>query len=191
MPVVGEYHAFFWKGRANQAQAANVHQWQYPHWQSTVTLMMAGFWLDLGPLMRWVRRCGRYLRTIWRLQPWTLSGEQMAVLDHTLAVVTGPAFPLAQAQVRTCAHLANFSRPEEWLEFGRALKSNHGQAQNVWRHYWAVRAVQQAQDIRTADAHLAVELAYHGYAATAKDTAQIVTNRAVQHIDHDKQWVRR
>ena len=192
MPVIGEFHGFFWKSKAGAPPVvAQRSPWMYPQWQSVVNTMSMAIWwvpIEWTPLKRWLVRCWSLIATLWRVQPWTQTGEQLAVMNRVIGLVGDPAFLSARAQVRACAQLASFQQPAEWLEFGRALKGDKGQAQNVFRHLWAVRELQKVAPVPNHDAHLLIELAYHGFQVTGRDHAQHVKHKK-QHVEQVKQWV--
>ena len=201
MPTIGPFHRFYWRARANTPPpAGTAPNWSYPRWQSVprgaVTLSMAiwGVPFDvLGPLwaqLRWYLRLARRLWN-WRapanqaqLETWIarleeLDAEQIAVLDRVLASVTGPCWDQARAAVRVCATTPKFHQMDQWIDYGRAIKANPGQAQNVYRHLKVVQELRGLADdvggLSNPDAHLLAELAYQGMAAIG---------RARRHIDH-------
>jgi hypothetical protein len=140
----------------------------------------------------WIRRLvwsWRTARGVWRWRVWAdqsaarlgqpgrfddLTIEQLAVLERVLGVMHGPAWVVAQQEVRTCATSPKFHQPEQWVTYSRAVKANPGQAQNIWRHVKVVASIQAAQDVTNADAHLLAELAYQGMAAMGRPDRQIV-----------------
>ena len=81
-----------------------------------------------------------------------------------------PVFAEARTAVRAVAQTLDFNHPEMWVPYGRALKADPGQAENTFRHLKAVHDVKttliaQGLPPSNPDTHLAVELAYVGFAA--------------------------
>jgi hypothetical protein len=163
MPVIGEFHGKFWRSRANPVVAAGTSvTWMYPQVQSVVTSMGSLFGA-LQPLYERAVWCWTFLRLIW-----SFDAEQRAVLERVVQAVTHPKWDQAKAAVASCATSPKFHQPEQWVEYGRALKANVGQAQNVFRHVKVVHALRGLQDgaatISNPDAHLLAELAYQAFA---------------------------
>jgi len=175
MPIVGEFHGKFWRARANQPPPPGTASptWQYPRVQRAIYF---------GSLFGGLQ--GVYDRAVWAWaivrRLWRLTPEQTAVLERVLGALEGPHWPEAQQAVRTCATTPGFHAPEQWVEYGRALKANKGQAQNVFRHVKAVSALRTIGDgpaaISNPDAHLVVELAYQGFAAMGRPDRRVVTH---------------
>lgn len=105
---------------------------------------------------------------------------QRQVLDQAIAVMRSSWWPDAQAAVAAVAHSPKFHQAEQWVEYGRALKANAGQAQNVFRHIKAVAALRSLADgpaaISNPDAHLIVELAYRAYTVVDPRPKQIISH---------------
>jgi hypothetical protein len=98
-----------------------------------------------------------------------LSSEEHAVLLHTMDLLESPQFALAQQAVRTTATTPKFNRPESWGQYSKAIKTDPGRAENVFRHIRAHELTRQAarelgSTLSNPQAHLLVELAYHEFA---------------------------
>lgn len=197
MPTTGAFHAQFWDARAQTpAAVADRRDYLYPKWQSNMqrsyTLSMA-IWAVPGdalyPFKLWLRRAwGAWVR-FYRLKPWTLSGEQLAVLDHVTALVTSAPYETARREVRACAVLERFNRPEQMVDYSRALRADARQTQNTYRHLRALHGVRALEpDLGRPDANLLVELAYHGFALTGRDHARHIEHPK-KHVEHVKRWV--
>jgi hypothetical protein len=173
----------------------------YSEWQSTiqrsVTLTMAiwGVPFDvLGPVWAQLRWYWTLARRLWhwrapanqdRLEMWIarleeLEPAQIAALERAVTVMTGPHWAEARRAVQVCATTPKFHQPEQWVEYGRALKGNPGQAQNVFRHVKVVQALRGLQDgaaaLSNPDAHLLAELAYQGFAALGRSGRKVVAH---------------
>lgn len=190
MPVIGSFHNRFWKARANAPPAAGASMaWMYPQVQSVVIMSMAiwGAPLDtIRPVLKQMRWLWTIARRLWQwrhpvqqdlLEAWIdrldrFTPEEAAVLERVARVMEGPYWTPARAAVRRCANTPKFHQPEQWIEYGRALKANRGQAQNVFRHVKAVSELRGLADgpapLSNPDAHLVIELAYQGFAALGR-----------------------
>lgn len=163
MPVVGEFHGKFWRARANPIQAPGpATAWQYPRVQAAIILgSLFGVLHVVYERAVW---CWTFLRLIW-----SFDADQRAVLERVIGAVTHPKWEQAKAAVASCATSPKFHQPEQWVEYGRALKANVGQAQNVFRHVKVVHALRGLQDgaapISNPEAHLLAELAYQAFAS--------------------------
>lgn len=111
-------------------------------------------------------------REVWMRRVAACTWEQRQILDRVMAALEAPPFVDARVAVREMAQTLNFNHPEMWVPYGRALKADPGQAENVFRHVKAVhdvKAALAARGIQTSnpDLHLAVELAYVGMTVTS------------------------
>ena len=194
MPTVGSFHRFFWKGRPNAVVPPGVGQTSmYPQWQSTVTAMAVTFWPPftvLRPYWQQVRWLWGLVYRLWswrdpqqhvRLEQWVARVEvltplELQVLDRVVAVLRGPWWEEAQARVAVCAHTPKMEGHEQWLAYSRALKSNPGQAQNVYRHVRVVHELHDASQhaLTNPEAHLLAELAYQAYAVLGRPDRRLV-----------------
>lgn len=197
MPTPGAFHARFWaaKGGAPVVPSASGRP-MYPEWQSTIqrsfTLSMA-IWAVPGdvlyPVRLWLRRAWTAWVRFYRLKPWTLSGEQLAVLGYVQELVTSPLYAEAQREVRVCATTLQFTQPEHLVEYSRAIKSDLRQAQNTYRHLRAIQGLKLSHpELANPEAHLVTELAYHGFTVTGKDHAKHVTH-VKKHVVHQTKRV--
>lgn len=173
----------------------------YAEWQSTiqrtVTLTMAIWGVPfeaLGPIGAQLRWYWTLARRLWRwrapenqdkLETWIarleeFDAEEVAILDRVLHAFAHPRWRDAQQAVRVCATTPKFHQPEQWVEYGRALKGNPGQAQNVFRHIRVVHVLRGLQDdagpLSNPDAHLLAELAYQGFAALGRPGRKVVAH---------------
>lgn len=163
MPVVGEFHRKYWRARTNTPIPPGVsNTWSYPAWQRTSIAVGSLF----GGLQEWAARLWAELQWCYRVvqQVRALDQEQRVVLGRVIATLNHPRWPETQMWVRECATTPKFHRPENWVEYGRALKADAGQAQNVFRHVKIVHALRKHRDMTNPDAHLLAELAYQGMA---------------------------
>ena len=106
----------------------------------------------------WMERLGRY------------NAEQHQVLTRVATALEHPAWDRARQAVRECATTLGFNDPDAWRPYSRTLKQDPGQAENVFRHVKAVHALREALGaegvlLSNPEAHLLVELAYHGFSA--------------------------
>ena len=189
MPTVGSFHAKFWKARANTPPPAGTPStvMGYPAWQSSIVIASALFWLPwdaIRPYWHWAKQCWDLAKRLWThrvaLDWWMLrvgrwSPEQWAVVERVIAAVESPAWVEAQRRVRACATTQGFNHPEAWIPYSRLVKANLAQTQNVFRHMKAVFELKDAQPTLTnPEAHLLIELAYQGFAATGRADRVIV-----------------
>ena len=198
MPTIGGFHAKFWKARANvPPPPGTATGWMYPGVQSVVTMHMAIFGVPfelLKPVWEQLRWSWRLMRRLWhwrapenraRLEIWIARLEefddaQLLALERAVAALCSPAWPQARQAVQACATTPKFHQPEQWVAYGRAIKANPGQAQNVYRHLKAVQDVRGLADgeapLSNPDAHLVVELAYQAFAAIGRPERKVVAH---------------
>lgn len=175
MPVVGEFHGFFWDGvpgsTAGQPQPpGGPTRPGYPGWQVSVIAPslfgVIGAWLDTRwAQVKWWLWFGRRVNALDR--------ERRAVLLTVLDRLDSPAYPLAQAAVRQTATTLGFNRPEAWIQLSREIKASPGRAENQYRHLNACTLLNAASraagsTLSNPVQHLTVELAYTGFAAMGK-----------------------
>lgn len=135
----------------------------YPLWQSGVIVgtgfgALAGWW-DL-----WRARARVILAIARRM--WFLSAVEAAVVWRTIDLVSDPAFPVAVRAVKQTAHKLGFNRAEAWGDLKAELKRDPGNAENTFRHLHTVNTLRLnyvGSTLSNPQAHLLVELAYHGY----------------------------
>lgn len=194
MPTIGSFHAKYWRARANvPIPPGTTGAMTYPNWQAVVTTMHMAIWGVSFDAVRPVWHQARWLwalaRRLWwwrapdrraHLERWiaqieTLDEERLRVLAHAATLLHAPEWAQAQAEVRACAVTPKFHLPEHWRDYGRALKANAGQAQNVYRHVKVVHALRADTSLSNPDAHLLAELAYQGFALTDPREKEIVT----------------
>ena len=176
----------------------------YPQWQSTVTSgSLFGALQGVGSVvwerLRWywllfTKVCHyRMLSPGERLALWiawleTYDAERYAVLERVMTAFERPEWEAARQAVRDCATTPKFHQPEQWIEYGRVLKANRGQTLNVFRHLRAVHMLRPITDdpapISNPDAHLMVELAYHGFRFQGREGRRIVKHkkRIIPHL---------
>ena len=185
MPTIGSFHSLYWglsDTTVTPALAASVGG--YPRWQIAVvapSLFGAiGAWWDalwarVQYWRRFIRRWERLSVAQRTLVVQTLDAvegftdEQRAITGQVLATLNHPAFPLAQIAVRGTATTLGFNRPEAWRDLSRAIKSDPGRAQNLFRHLDAMRRVRgavqaQGSTLSNPQQNLVTELAYVGFA---------------------------
>lgn len=173
MPTVGPFHNLYWDGGTSTAVAggpSGLTRGGYPAWQAGVIAPslfgMVGAWIDAALVKyRWRRR------VVQRIE--ALNDEQRAVLDGVIVSLESPAYPVARAAVRQTATTLGFNRPEAWIELSRAMKASPGRAENTYRHLNACTVLrdtlrQQGSTLTNPQMHLAVELAYQGFAAKGR-----------------------
>lgn len=187
MPVIGEFHDKYWRARAG-APAPPTYTGdasQYPAWQTSVTMhcSLVGGLIEavtvLWARLQWLWRVARRLRLN------SLTSEQLAVLDQAIALMQGPPWATAQGLVQQVATSPGFHRPEQWVEYSRAIKANPGQAQNVFRHVKVVHALTASHpELTNPEVHLLAEMGYHAFARIDRRERQIVTHpsRIVEHV---------
>ena len=166
--------------------------WAYPPTQAAI---VATFGTLFGALqvvyeqVAWYLRLARRLWT-WRdarhayLETWldrldTFDRGQRLVLERVVQAVTSGHWAEAQAAVRACAATPGFHRDEAWVDYGRLIKANRGQAQNVFRHLKAVSAIRPLADVEVPrlsnpEAHLLIELAYQEMAALGRPGRRMI-----------------
>lgn len=192
MPVVGEFHAKFWKARANAPAppATAATAWMYPGVQSVVTMpFLFGALQPLWDQLVWYVRLAERL---WhwrapanqvRLETWiahleAFDTEEYAIVERVVEAMRHPRWSDARHAVRAVATSPKFHHPEQWVAYGRALKANKGQAQNVFRHVKAVSELHGLADgpaaLSNPEAHLLIELAYQGFAALGRPDRELV-----------------
>lgn len=144
----------------------------------------------LRPWVQWLRWLWAVIRQLGVMR---LTVEQLAVLERAVTLMQGPEWADAQQAVQVCATTPKFHQVSQWLEYGRAIKADGGQAQNVYRHVKVVQALKAAHpSLTNPEAHLLAELAYHGFARIDRRTVQIVTHtkhltaHVVQHVQHKR-----
>lgn len=194
MPVVGEFHAKYWKARANPIVAAGTTvNWMYPLVQSVTGASSMGslfgalqpvweqvvwYWTLAQRLWHWRAPTNQLRLEIWIARLEALDSEQHAVLERVVTALQHPRWSEAKHAVRVVATSPKFHQPEQWVEYGRALKANRGQAQNVFRHIKAVSALRDLTDgpatLSNPEAHLLIELAYQGMAAAGRPDRAVV-----------------
>lgn len=163
MPVVGEFHRKYWRARNNAITPPGVsNTWSYPAWQRTSIAVGSLF----GGLQDWGAWLIAEVRWCWTVlqQLRALDQAQRVVLGRVIATVRHPYWTETQMWVAECATSPKFHRPEAWVEYGRALKADMGQAQNVFRHIKVVHALKKHPDLSNPDAHLLAELGYQAFA---------------------------
>jgi hypothetical protein len=197
MPVAGEFHDKFWRAKANAPPVvAAAAIGGYPLWQASVlTVAIFGppldrlrHWADQS--RRWLQRTGRRIQWSWWIArrvwtwrvwaeqiaptPWStrldaLDLEQLAVLERVIRVMQSHDWSVARQRVRICASTLGFHDPQAWIQYSRLIKTNPGQAQNVFRHLKVVYELTQADPTLTnPDAHLLAELGYQGFMAQGR-----------------------
>ena len=143
----------------------------YPMWQSgPTTVVLGSAFGGLVPFFErfglWCRRTWRFLFRIYRLTP-----TQCLALDRVLQSFEHPGYPMARQTVRRTATTLGFNRPDAWLELGRAMKRNPGEAENTYRHLESARLLRVnlvGSTLTNPQANLMVELAYQEFAAMGK-----------------------
>ena len=104
-----------------------------------------------------------------------LTADQRAVLERVASTVESPAWDDALARVAACSTTPKFHQPEQWVEYGRAIKKDRGQAQNVYRHVRVVHELKAAYpDLTNPEAHLLTELAYHARALRGRQGRRVI-----------------
>jgi hypothetical protein len=199
MPTVGGFHGKFWLARSGGGgePAGGYQTGSYASWQNTthraVSLSMAIWWPPLDVLRPWMQRLRWLWAVIRRLAVMRLTAEQLAVLEHAVALMQSPEWADAQQAVQACATTPKFHQVTQWVEYGRAIKADGGQAQNVYRHVKVVQALKAAHPgLSNPEAHLLAELAYHGFARIDRRQVQIVKHKkriiahAAQHVQHER-----
>jgi hypothetical protein len=152
----------------------------YPAWQrSVICVSFFGVPWDyakhLWDVLCWYWRLWKCLRLS------SMNAEQLAVLVRVSRALHRPEWATARQLVRDCATSPSFHRPEQWIEYGRALKANAGQAQNVFRHVKVVHQLKAAHpELSNPEAHLLAELGYQGFATRKHPDRRVVRRRIVK-----------
>lgn len=202
MPVVGSFHGQYWKARANASPPpGGSGRNLYPTWQASVIVGMFAWWEAVAPIWDQLRWSWRLTRLLWwwrdpadraRLEAWIacpddppsvaidlVDAVEPAILHRVREAMRRPEWPEAQAAVRACATTPKFHHSDQWVAYGRAIRANAGQAQNVFRHLKVVQALQAAHpELSNPEAHLMAELAYQQFAAEGRPERRL--------IDHPK-----
>lgn len=120
------------------------------------------------------------VQTVWSRRIGALTEDRQVVVARVLDALESEKWAEAQAAVQTCATTPKFHQPEQWVEYGRAIKANKGQAQNVFRHLKVVQAIRGLDDgpapISNPEAHLLAELAYQAFSAVGRKNRKRVTH---------------
>lgn len=169
MPVVGEFHTFFWEtSDTNATPVATTPTGGYPPWQAGVIQPGVVLGSGFGGLVPWWERLADRVSWFWMVFRRTrrLDRTQRVVLLRTVETLEHPAYPLARQAVRKTARTLGFNRPESWKALSQELKGDQGRAENAFRHLEACRLVREnliSSTITNPMCHLLVELAYHAY----------------------------
>lgn len=95
--------------------------------------------------------------------------EQRAILDSVIAAMQSPHWETARRVVRDTAQTLGFNDPNAWVQYSRAVKKDPGQAENTFRHLKSVHDLRgEVGVLSNPQAHLLIELAYHGFAETGR-----------------------
>lgn len=189
MPTIGSLHGTYWRARANAPPPVLASRpMSYTRYQRV--MVFGALFGGLQPIWEQIVWYGRLARRLWRwrdhrrLETWiarleTLDPEQHLVLERVVDALTGPFWAEAHAAVRACATTPKFHQPEQWVAYGRLLKANMGQAQNVFRHLRALDTIRTIRDetparLSNPEAHLVIELAYQGLAATGRAGRRLI-----------------
>lgn len=163
MPVVGEFHRFFWSRHGTAPAPPPVTTRPgYPMWQASVILpslfgIIGARWDAFLEQVRWWYALYRRIKA--------LPPTSHLVLLTVLRSLEHPAYPAAKQAVRATAITERFNRPESWLEYSRAVKSSPHLAENMYRHLRAMTLVRTEHPALTnPEQNLLVELAYAEYA---------------------------
>ena len=185
----------YWRARANVPPPPGAAtDWAYPRVQAVVVMMSSVWGVSfeaIRPAWEQVRWLWALCRRLWwwrdplkqaQLALWltridTLDTEQTLVLERAASALTSPCWADVRERVRVCATTPKFHHPDHWLAYSRAVKSNAGQAQNIWRH---VKIVQELQlmypTLTNPEAHLLAELGYQGVSALGRPNRQTVSH---------------
>lgn len=164
MPLIGEFHGFYWDISDTNVRPVVISRGGYPGWQASVVAPSL-----FGGLHAWGADLVAKARYVWRL--WrrvrTLPTDRATVLEQTLTLLESPTFPIAKQAVRETALTLGFNRPEAWKPYSHALKAEPGRAENVFRHIRAceLTRTRAGSTMTNPTANLLTELAYHAYAA--------------------------
>lgn len=144
-----------------------------------------------GAVQAWWERLVWLWVTVRRLRLLSLTSEQLAVVERAVRLMQGSHWAEAQRAVQACASSPKFHKPEQWVEYSRAVKANPGQAQNVFRHLKVVQGLRATHsNLTNPEAHFLAELAYQGFARIDRRDVQIVQHQkrliphAAQHVTH-------
>lgn len=170
MPVVGEFHGFYWADQSTVVPPAlSAGGGGYPLWQVNAVTVHS---LPLGPLSAWWD--GLWLKVVW-IRTWyrrlrALDVERTAVLERTLTALESPAYVHAQKAVRQTAQTLGFSRPEAWKDLSREVKADPGRTENMYRHQKAMHLFRDLDPSThtNPEQNLIVELAYQGFSVMGK-----------------------
>lgn len=183
MPTIGSFHRIYWRARAGGGGGGGGGQRDpsmYPAWQASV-LSVSFFGVPweyakhLWELVCWYWRLWKLLRLS------SMNAEQLAVLVRVSQALHRPEWATTRQLVRACATSSAFHRPEQWVEYSRALKANAGQAQNVFRHVKVVMSLKAAHpELTNPEAHLLAELGYQGFATRGHPDRRVVRRHIVR-----------
>ncbi len=156
---------------------------------SAMTSVVFGPPLDLlRPIWRQVRWYAHLAVRLWhwrapanqdQLETWIARLEdftpaELLALERVVLTVRSPYWDEAAERVEACAHTPKFHQPEQWVEYGRAIKKDMGQAQNVFRHVRVVHELRAAHpELPNPDAHLLAELAYQAQALRGRPNRRV------------------
>lgn len=166
MPVQSWGHSQYWTTTSTAvAPVVNTSgQPGYPLWQAGVIVLPSLF----GAVSAWAGIWRQRLRLMWRFAGHMLgmNAEQQAVVWRCIEAVDSPRYGVARNSVKRTATTLGFNRPEAWSDLKAELKRDPGNAENTFRHLHTVNVLRQnlvGSTLSNPDAHLLVELAYHGY----------------------------
>jgi hypothetical protein len=166
MPVQSWAHSHYWTETSTAVAPVIPTSGQpgYPLWQASAVVMPSAF----GAVAAWAGIWRERLSILWRLSTRMLgfSREQQAVIWRCIETVGGREYPIARQAVQRTAITLGFNRPEAWSDLKAALKRDPGNAENTFRHLQIVQTLRTnlvGSTLSNPQAHLLVELAYHGY----------------------------
>ena len=166
-------HGFYWVDQTVSTVVIPpvISKGGYPSWQASVTMGSLFGALSSALSDAWSAWLGWY-RLFRRVR--TLPASQKAVLLYTLETLESPLYSQARAAVRATATTLNFNHPDQWVTYGRALKSNRKRAENLYRHLRACEIMETRWQalhggstlarLSNPVQHYTVELAYQEYA---------------------------
>lgn len=163
MPLIGEFHGFYFNISDTNAAPVHIGRGGYPGWQASVVtpsmLGMLGAWIDT-----WVARLKWHGRLACRLH--RTSEESRQIVLRVMDALEHPAYPTAREAVRKTAVTLGFNNPDAWKFLSRAMKDDPGRAENVFRHLHAMQLLRTSQSstLTNPQQNLLVELAYQGFA---------------------------
>jgi hypothetical protein len=173
VPVVGEFHTQYWAvtDTAVAPKPGGAGRPGYPMWQSGPNIVVLG--VAFGGLAPFFERFWDRLQWGWRTvgRVLRLGATQRPALLRVLDALEHPAYPPARLAVRKTATTIGFNRPEAWLDLGRAMKRDAGEAQNTYRHMESCRLLRANllnSTVTNPQCHLIVELAYQEFAAKGR-----------------------